>query len=236
MSICREVYKAIRHECIERGLDPDAIRRNNANDMRVASGRCLVKVRAYKPTGVALGSPVPRSQYQHALLKLAEAAEKKITEITASKRALAYVPETYYHVTLVNRDHFDHRLDGSAVTRLGLRELRRITGVIQDMCLESVTVKFKGWQLTRSGRLLVTGFPEDGSLFQLRSRLLEELPELGANPPSAAHLKIGHVLTCLNRPQLREFHAWMDSVSSSIDHTLVFEDVFTPLGRVRLTL
>lgn len=234
MAQCCEDYTARKKECADLGLDPGAIARNVANDMRVSQGMCLVKVRAYKPTGVALGCPLPSPGFQQRLHDLIAGTNAKLMALTGTGRCIALVPGAFLHVTLVNRDHFDHRDDGSGVKQLGPREHRRIAAVIRDLRLGPVEVGFKGWQLTRSGRFLALGFPCGDALFQLRAALIHEIPALRAHPPSTAHIKIAHLLACLDQSKLGGFLDWMDSVSPCIDQTLVFEDVYTPLGRIRL--
>lgn len=232
---CCEDYVARKQECDDFGLDPDAIARNAANDMRVSQGRCWVKVRAYKPTGVALGCPLPSREFQQHLLESITVAGTRLKALCGMTRTVAHVPERFFHVTVVNRDHFDHRDDGSVVRCLSPREHRHIEAVIRGLGIRRIRIHFKGWQLTRSGRFMVLGFPRDEALFQLRAALINEVPQLRANPPATAHIKPAHMLAWLDRKQLRSFQDWMSSYSSFIDHALEFTEVYTPLGRIPLS-
>jgi hypothetical protein len=60
------------------------------------------------------------------------------------------------------------------------------------------------------------------------------LPTVDPAPPQLAHIKLGHLLVCPSRPQLRELTDFIAQCSYHVDARLTFEDVYTPLGRIGL--
>ncbi len=143
----------------------------------------------------------------------------------------AFVPPDWYHVTLLNRAHFDVTAL-SSITMMTENERRLAQDVIAKSDANPIMLHLNGLILTSTGRLIVPGFPSDDRMYELRSRLVEELPQLQINAPITAHIKLGHVLTKLN---LAEFKKLLDYVALYEEHTsarLTFDDVYTPLGRI----
>lgn len=188
-----------------------------------------VTVDAYRPTGVAIGYPLPSVQTTRRLFRFAKLVERKLSRMGEGP-FFAFVPPTAYHITLYNRSHFDR----GSVFDITRDEQRRTAQVIAATHIGRITIDLNGFLLSSDGRLLVRGYPQDERLFHLRRRLAEALPA-GAGPPSAlAHIKLGHVLICPSLQQVRELSDWLGRCSHHLSNTLVFEDAFTPLGRIDL--
>jgi hypothetical protein len=80
----------------------------------------------------------------------------------------------------------------------------------------------------------VPGFPQGGELFALRDGIAEAIPTLKTHVPQYAHVKLGHVLIPVGVTEISELQNVMEQSEKRIDSTIVFDDVYTPLGRIKL--
>jgi hypothetical protein len=186
---------------------------------------------AFRPTGIALGCPLPDPRVIRRLRRAARLVERRLTAFAAPGEAVfAHVPPEWYHVTLVNRTHHD---DGEvvAMTREEAEEARQTVG---RCCRAPVLLQLHGLILSRFGRLFVPGFPATDHLYDLRYRIAEEMPALAHHLPRIAHLKLGHVLVPLTGERLGEFLAWLRTCGELVNARLTFRDAFTPWGRIEL--
>jgi hypothetical protein len=201
---CRRQYLRIHQRTWRSGLDFSKIQDSKFKHCVERGAETEVTVDAYRPTGVALGHPLPCLQTTRRLYRLAK---------------------------LVDRSHFDH----GPVFDITRHEQRQAAQVIAAANTGRVTIDFNGFLLSSDGRLLVRGYPQDERLFHLRQRLAEALPA-DAGPPSVlAHIKLGHVLVCPSLQQVRELSDWLGRCSHHLSKSLVFEDVFSPVERMKLT-
>lgn len=229
---CEQTYAHIRDEFSRRGLDHAAIEENWSDNCRTSNGRAWVKVRAYKPTGLALGCPLPDAAYQRRLWQLTSDAAEFLARLAPQPRPMfAHVPPEFYHVTAVNFTHFDRRI---AVRPLGRREFRACQAVIAALRPGAVSLTFRGLLLTRTGRLLVPGHADTPGFFDLRERLLAGVPALRENAPRHAAMKLGHLLAPLDRPQQAAFEDWLEKRAGCAEHRITFTDAHTPLGRIAI--
>jgi hypothetical protein len=97
-----------------------------------------------------------------------------------------------------------------------------------------IALDLDGLAITRQGRVIAKGVPRSDDLARLREHIISRIPELAENTPRTAHLKLGHVLlplTVAETSKLVEIAHTFDETSRS---ALLFRDLFTPAGRVRL--
>jgi hypothetical protein len=98
-----------------------------------------------------------------------------------------------------------------------------------------LAIDIDGFLLSSDGRLLVRGYALDERLFRLRRQLAEALPGDAGAPSTLVHIKLGHCLVCPTLPEVRELLDWLGRCGRHVSTRLVFEDVFTPAGRIALT-
>lgn len=186
---------------------------------------------AYKPTGLALGCPLPKSSQVELFSRLACLADSKLKQYFSSEQpSFAYVPADWYHITIANRTHYE----SSAVSCLDEDEKQAVKALISELNLQEFRVIASGLILTSYGRLFVKCLPTDDGILKLRSALVRNFPWLQTNMPKMVHIKLGHLMMPLSTIQLQSFMAWLAMVEQHAICDLVFTDVYTPQGRIRL--
>lgn len=222
-------YKKITSDLKKSGFNCDELKRSinilSYND----GGKYFLKEIAYKPTGIALGCPLPNI-FSSELENITEKIENKLIEtFEMCDNAIAYVPKKSYHITVLNRSHFDH---DNTIIPLSHVTKNNAAKIIRNTNINPIKIHFNGIVLTRSGRLLVTGYPLDNKLQQIRYLLSSSLPELCVNIPSLAHIKIGHLLTPFSLTKKPNFLSTILEYGNMIDFIITFTDFYTPLGRI----
>lgn len=232
---CIDRYRELEEECRFAGVSQNAVNISRKRDSRKIGPHFYLRVHAFKPTGVALGCPLPDPGFERSLCKLCFSVDHFLAELTGSRRTVfSLVPAAFYHVTLVNRDHFEFKGDNARVQHITRGEKTLINKTVAAATAGRVIqIRFSRLLLTTTGRLMVPGYPVDGRLFRLRSMLHDSVASLGCNLPKTAHIKIGHVLTTLSVQETAEFYSWTKQESKCRDSVLSFRDVYTPIGRIR---
>lgn len=235
---CRKRYRLLASECRRRGLDTNEVERSSAQLNCRMGVTCHLNEIAYKPTGIALGCPIPDKQFTRRLWYLSRLIEQYLAKLSIGKKpTFAFVPRNWYHTTLVNRTHFDvtpasFMLGGDHL--LSEEERRSSQAVISQTGAGPLLVQFNGLILTSSGRLIVPGFPADDRLYEMRYRLKNLLPQVLVNVPRTAHIKLGHLLVHLENDQLKTFLNWLALCGQHISARIAFSDLYTPAGRIDL--
>lgn len=158
---CRLRYDELAEECRSNGLEASEIDATLALSTRIKDGSAWLKSRAFKPTGVALGCPLPDRLCQEALQRLAVQVDMKLRYLRKiNKPAFAAVPPDSYHITLANYDHFDLRDNGGPVSRLRPSHKSIIEKLIATEEYGHLRFRLSGVVLTRQGRLMIRGHAE----------------------------------------------------------------------------
>src|SRR5690242_3581045 len=90
---CRKRYRFLAGECRRRGLSAAAIERSRQELHRQTGVACHLNEIAYKPTGVALGCPVPNAQFTRRLWHFSGLVEKYLRAVAGDDRStFAFVP------------------------------------------------------------------------------------------------------------------------------------------------
>lgn len=220
----------IANELYHNGLDLRAIQKTSNNLINILPTQCLLREEAYKPTGIALGCPLPESK-QFELFALSHLVDARLREYSSSEQpSFAYVPADSYHITIANRTHYE----SSVVSYLNGEELEAVKALIHKLHLQTIRVIAAGLILTYSGHLLVKCLPIDDKILQLRTQLAHNFRWLRTNMPTMAHIKLGHLMVPLVNSQLQSFNAWLAMIEQHAIFDLVFTDVYTPQGRISL--
>jgi 2'-5' RNA ligase len=226
---CRALYEQMEATTLECGLDAEQVLLSAARYRERRAGRDFVTPDAYRPTGAALGSPLPDEGASRRLSSVAEGLERFLRGARANAGSwFAFVPEQSYHVTVVNRGHFDT----SDVISLDASMRAQLASVVRSY--PAITLDLDGIAITRQGRVLAKCIPRGDDLALLRARIVGEIPELAENMPRTAHIKLGHVLLPLTAEETSSLVAFAKSFDASIRGALLFRDLFTPAGRVPL--
>ncbi len=224
-------YDGVARECRQAGLVAAEVARS-ARGLVERSGRGYVlKDIAFKPTGVALGRPLPNASVARLLWGLVQQLEGLMKILhPRTQRIFGYVPPEWYHVTVVNWTHFErHR----RVHNLSSEAQKRAKQVVSEFGAHPLSIRFAGLVLTRGGRLLVPGYPRDRRLHRIRRRLVECVPEFAEHVPPAAHIKLGHLLVRLPKSELTFLLDFLSLCSGILDRCVVFHNLYTPVGRIR---
>jgi hypothetical protein len=219
-----------------------SVRRSLMEDSRKVGQHLILKTHAYKPTGVALGCPLPYPDAQSQFSSLCDRTEEFLRRLCNVRGpVLVRVPPLCYHITLVNRTHFDTRQDKRQVRCLSLSEKRQVEQIIRDQDCGSVTVQYRGLLTSRGGRLLVPAYPSDARVFQLKEALRDGVCKgkirraaFAENYPVHTATKLGHIAVELDGARLRAFLRWMQEEGAKIDLSVTFSDSYTQLGRIPL--
>ena len=232
ITVCSAEYRRLVSDCIRQGLITSAISDSLLRDSKPGGSVRYLKTRAFRPTGVALGCPLPSKRFQASLWRISNELNEHFQSVLRTKQpVLAMVPPECYHVTLVHADHFESHANKSLPRRLTAREKQAIEALIAKF-RDIPTISFSGLILTRSGRLIVPGYPIQNTVFLLRLVLADALPTLQTNLPKTAHIKLGHLLVDLDQCRFREFSCWLQVRGRQVNANLRFSDVYTPLGRI----
>lgn len=215
-ALARRQYIRFARAVRTRGLDAAVIAKRAAT---ISDGTYLNPV-AYAPTGVALGCPLPRD-YTAALWRLTHS-------IGAS--ALILVPPEAYHITVVNRAHYEE----TAPSSLTPDEYTAVRATIARLRIARVAVVATGFIVTPGGHLLVQGLPHGDELLTLRRALIAAIPTLGVHVPLTAQIKVAHLRHAVDGYALTALLAKLHGMSAYTARTLTFTDVFTPRGRIPL--
>ena len=228
----RAFYRRTANRCRRSGLCESAIGHAAASLCEPSRGRWLVTEAAYRPTGVALGSPLPDVRTTRHLWRVANHVERTLKALVpAAERWFAYVPADWYHMTVVNRTHYRVSSTIRSLTREEFREAEALTRRIVP---GPITIILSGLILSQQGVLLVPGFPADDTLHLWRARMASEVPELAPHTPPMAHIKLGHVLAMPPRDRVQELLARVAQCGQQVAWRLRFTDAYTPLGRIAL--
>ena len=231
---CRVRYRLLARECRKNGLEFDELRKSSDELSQVRGGISYLKEIAYKPTGLAIGCSLPDRHITWRLWRLARLVEKYLTAHYADKKAFTFVPPACYHITIVNRTHFDLTKIKKIIS-LDEREKLIAEEVINVMQSGPMVFHIDGLILTSNGRLLARGFPCDDRFYELRSRLVKRLPtKFSSNLAKTAYIKLGHILTPLRVNELHRFLKWLLLCGEHASGRFLAEDVYTPLGRLSL--
>lgn len=228
--ICKAEYARLNRELYSSGLDPVALETTRRSLSEMRHGRAFLKVEAYRPTGLALGCPLPQESDTRRLFRLACLVEAWLSRHEDLGRPhFAHVPPSYYHITVVNRTHYEV----TAVQDLQCEEKEHAQKVISSLDIRSIQVISHGLLLTRSGRLLLKCLPVDDQVLLLRRALTHELPQFAVNILKLVHIKLGHLMLPLSRDQLTALELWLRKIEIHACLSLKFSDLFTPLGRIK---
>jgi hypothetical protein len=226
--ICRKQYNLLDREFRQLGFITDDVRKNfelcyhSVNKYYISEMAC-------KPTGIALGCPLPDQEFTEQLLIVAEKANYDIINLyNNNDKSFAFVPPDSYHTTIVNRTHFE---TDSTVITMTEEEREKVRVIIRQSCIVEINVHFKGLIMTRSGRLIIPGFPDE-KLDRLRGILTDSFSFLRSNVPHISHIKLGHVLAPLKMKETGLLLQSIDQYGKKIDKNLIFPDVYTPVGRI----
>jgi hypothetical protein len=224
MSIAREFRK--------KGLITDR-RLHSARELcENRNGRTYLKVIAYRPTGIALGCPLPDKRFARRIWRISRLIEEFLAELAPNaEKTFAHVPPEYYHITLLNRTHFE---SDRLVTSLTAAEKSSVTRLLDSMRHGPVIIHLNQLILTNGGRLMIPGFPADDSIYEIRESIAAEVPALRNHLPAMAHIKLGHILCSLAEADQRRIWQFVSNCGWHISARLAFNDVYTPLGRIQV--
>jgi hypothetical protein len=224
------------------GIMAEKARSSLLEDSRRVGRQLYLRTHAFKPTGVALGFPLPEPSLQSLFSAVCDDVEEYLRRLCGVVGpVLSRVPADAYHITLVNRTHFDKQKNKSKVHPMNLAEKEQAELIIRRQCCRPVVVRYRGLLATRSGRVMVPAYAEDCEVFRLKEALRDGVlggrrrqPVLAENYPVITLTKLGHIVVALNGVRLREFLGWMRDEGAKIDARVTFPDAYTPFGRVPL--
>jgi len=233
-AVCRTAYLFMLRETRLKGLSPAQIRRSAQELSEPAGGSVRVRDAACKPTGVALGCPLPDPGAARRWRRIARLVDGCLAALRPGDGpAFAYVPPALYHTTLLNYTHFDESA-ADAIHPLGREEWRAVARAVAGLGVGPVTLECQGLILTHTGRLLVTAFPADDGLYRLRAGIAAAVPGLRTHVPETVHLKLGHLLILPPEEALPGLLAFVARCGQHVSARLTFPALHTPLGDIPL--
>jgi hypothetical protein len=184
---------------------------------------------ACKPTGVALGCPLPVKPLAKKLFRIAQIIERYISGLIGLKQALAFVPKELYHITIANYTHFEQNTNVVDISRA---EYDKIINSVKNIKSNSFEMILNGLILTTNGRLIVRGFPVDPDFFHFRRQLCARIPEMENKIPPTAHIKLGHLIKTLDPDEYARVLLFIERCSIYATARLSFPGLFTPVGEI----
>jgi hypothetical protein len=229
---CSLFYLRVGRDCRVRGFDPEEIARSQSELCQSEHGLCYLHPKAFAPTGVALGFPLPDNLLIRRLWRISSLVKTYLQEMAdGNPKTFAHVPPECYHITIVNGRHFD---EDEEVVPIDPAEKHSADEIVAKLNPGAVSLFFNGLILSRQGRLLVRGYALDNRLFEIRKALVDGEAVFRRHIPPAAHIKLGHILVNLSREQLPPLSLYTGICGEYINRSVFFEDLYTPLGRIPL--
>ncbi|MCP3978624.1 MAG: hypothetical protein GY716_04725 [bacterium] len=226
---CRRRYMFLARAS-RRGLDAGEIEHSISELCDPRDGRVYLHPKAFRPTGLALGNPLGDTRIERHLWRIAKLLSKQIQNLTCHpKPVIAFVPPAAYHITLVNRTHFE---SSRVVENMSRAEVSRAQEVTHDTVREPLEFHLNGLILTREGRFIVPGYSRNAAVFEFRKGLVAAIPELAVELPITTHIKIGHLLVIPNSDERRRINELLAVCGQRINDRIVFRDVSTPWNRI----
>lgn len=228
-------YRLMHNETWRKGLNVHEIERTRDQLAVIGDRGAVLSTCAYKPTGLALGCPLPDQRSSVRLARISRLAEEWIASVLNRREAVfARVPADSFHITVLNRTHFDAH---ATIVSLSPDHKDIATRVCLAEPLNApVKILMEGLILTHEGKLLVRGYPTNDSLTALKDRLLEALPEFAEHVPLTFHVKLGHLMQPLYGDKLVNFLVWLSKASQYVSFELDFTEIHTPLGTIPLSV
>ncbi|HEY5959010.1 MAG TPA: hypothetical protein VIV60_20765 [Polyangiaceae bacterium] len=230
MRDCAVIYRRLHAVTRREGLSQRHVDDSRQRHSSTKDGVVFVTPDAYQPTGVALGHPLPDVRVTRRLWRLTRLIDRYLSSF-GDAHPFAFVPSSSYHVTIYSRSHFDR----GAVFDMERTEHEVVERLLSDAQIGSTAIDFHGMLLSKEGRVLVCGYPVDDGLWRIRDSFTGKVAMAGGNPPTTAHIKLGHVLIAPTLERVRKLSEFLDRCSQHVSERIVFADVFTPAGRISLT-
>ncbi len=226
---CRKCYERIAAAVRRHGIRPDEIAKSRELCRREEDGFTVDEV-AYKPTGLALGCPLPDPGFDGLLREAAREFADRLDERRVTPGAgFAFVPPPWYHVTVVNYTHFDEVARWDEVVALPESTLRLVEDHLMTAGHPAPRVRFRGLLLTDSGRLLAPGLALNDTIFALRRELVRLQPRFGEHVPPTVHVKLGHMLWLPGSRGREAVLAIVDQLGRRVDREVTFPALHSPL-------
>ncbi len=231
LKMCRTEYIRLARQVQHQGLSIAGVEQSVREFTAFENDCAWVKPLAYAPTGVALGCPLPDEHLSRYFWKIAHLLEAKLWGwSTATGPAFAYVPQNSYHITVLNRSHYET----SVVFPMNEEEFAQVKEAVVRLSIVSLRVLSCGLVLTSAGKLFVKCLPIDDRILMLREHLIKEIPFLRTNAPRMIHIKLGHILIPLDKARTCELLAWLQRLDQLVIGQFEFLDLYTPVGRIAL--
>jgi len=230
---CSTFYSNVSRKCRLKGLDLEEISRSQRRLGQCKDGIYYLHPDAFKPTAVALGFPLPDHFFVRRLWRISCLVENYLRRVTNSnKTTFAHVPPDSYHITIVNRTHFDKHREIFSINKA---EKWKSRNAIASLNPGYILLFFNGLIVSREGRVLVCGYTFDNRFFLLRNTLIDRMDIFEEHVPPAAHIKLGHILVNLDQEQLRSLLLYTSVCGEHISRMVLFKDLYTSLGRIPLS-
>ncbi|MBM4137587.1 MAG: hypothetical protein FJ241_12270 [Nitrospira sp.] len=171
----------LSQECWRKGLEVDKIENSRRNLSTFVNGVWYLKSEAYKPTGIALGCPLPDDQITELLWRVSRLFDRCLSFLTCSTgEKFAFVPQECYHITIVNWSHF--KIDGCVID-MPVDKKEDVQGIIARLNKVPIVLHLNGLILTNDGSLIVPGFPCEDQIYKMRAQLVKTCNEFHKNMP-----------------------------------------------------
>jgi len=231
LALCRKEFIRLSREVSRKGISSAALETCRTTLVEQREKQWYIKSLAYQPTGLALGCPLPNIRDQKLFFHAARLIGKWVQGgDDPACPAFAHVPPESFHITIVNRSHYQF----NEIVSLTVDERNAIQAVVARLNIKRISVVTSGILLTHTGRIFIKCLPLDDNIFHLRALLAESFPLLRTNIPRLVHIKIGHLLTPIEDRDLPGFVSWLERLGNHIIARLDFTDLFTPAGRIEL--
>jgi len=125
--------------------------------------------------------------------------------------SLVRVPWEKWHVALVSKSHYRH-MRGEPLQYINAKDVRRAQEMVDGIGAGLLTLRFRGVLVTRSGAVMVPGYPASSRL--LRSKLARVLCDPRCPQGHTAHLKVAHILKSPPQAGLRTLQQCMKGLQT----------------------
>lgn len=181
-----ELYDQIQKESDENGILPEKINFLKENFFSFKDGKWIADDALWKPTGIIIGYPLPKSLTNAFLLT----RNKLISDLNLSFRNYWLQDYEKLHITVVSYSHYSEQ--GKNLKLFPSKEISKAKNIVS--CFQPIDINFNGTVITSDGSILIKGYVKDESLFELRERLKNEIDGITKKQQNLVHTKIGQIL------------------------------------------
>lgn len=233
------LFEIFLSEFVKHGIPKENAEISLFEDSRWLKNNLFLKTYAFKPTGVAIGCPLPFN-VQKTFSTVCDQIDYFLkSEFLLKSPVISRVPPNYYHITLVNRTHFSLKGAKNKVHPLNSHEKSQVDHIVQQSNFCPIIINYQGLLINKEGRLLIPAYPINNNIENLKIALRDGVVDgRKKQPVFKQHFsillwtKLAHIVVPIEQSKALQLLQFIQKIGSEINFKIEFHDVYTQRGRV----